>query len=175
MNPRGVIQRIAGFSGTELFRRVSQSTTSNWPAGYQVSIAVTLKPIPRGEDAPYLAAWVENTSGKLVRAIVLWGSKAKYHPELTSFWSITGGSDSLLYKVTRVTRLPGSYSIAWNGLDNDGKPVAMGEYRIVIETNRYHGTYAKQSGMIACRTDPANTTLSGTTNFEPILIQYGPK
>jgi thiamine biosynthesis lipoprotein ApbE len=171
----GAIQRTSGFSRMERFRMVRQSTTSNWPMGFEVSIAVTLKPIPRGEDAPYLATWVENTSGKLVRAIVLWGSKAKYHPELSSFWTATGGSETLLYKVTRVTRLPGSYKIAWNGLDNDGKPVPMGDYRIVIETNRYHGTYAKQSGTIVCRNDPASTTLSGTTNFEPITIQYGPK
>jgi len=94
---------------------------------------------------------------------------------LCSFWNFTGGSESLRYKVTRVTRLPGSCKIAWNGLDNDGKPVAMGVYGIVVETNRYHGTYAKQSGMIGRRNDPASTTLNGTTNFEPIQIQYGPR
>jgi len=53
--------------------------------------------------------------------------------------------------------------------------VPKGNYRIVIETNRYHGTYAKQSGMIACNDIAATTTLSGTTNFESIIIQYGPK
>jgi len=47
----------------------------------------------------------------------------------------------------------------------------MGDYRIVIETNRYHGTYAKQSGKM----DPASAMLNGSTNFEPIMIQYGPR
>jgi FAD:protein FMN transferase len=175
MGRGGSVLRTSGFSRIERPQKIRQSAASNWPMGYEVSIAVTLKPIPAGEDAPYLAAWVEDGSGKLVRAIVLWGSKAKYQPELTGFWIITGGSESLLYKVTRVTRLPGSYKIVWNGLDNDGKPVPKGSYRIVIETNRYHGTYAKQFGTINCNETPANTTLSGTTNFEPITIQYGPR
>jgi hypothetical protein len=63
----------------------------------------------------------------------------------------------------------------WNGLDDNGKPAPKGNYRVVIETNRYHGTYARQSGMIACNDAPAMTTLSGSTNFEPITIQYGAK
>jgi len=171
----GAVQRSSGFTAVERFRRVQQTTAANWPLGYEVSIAVTLKPIPPGEDAPYLAAWVEDATGKLVRAIVLWGSKDKYKPELSSFWIITGGSKDLLYKVSKVTRLPGTYKIVWNGLDDNGKPVPKGNYRIVIETNRYHGTYAKQSGMIACNDIAATTTLSGTTNFESIIIQYGPK
>jgi hypothetical protein len=53
--------------------------------------------------------------------------------------------------------------------------VPKGNYRIVVETNRYHGTYAKQSGVIACNNEPASITLSGSTNFEAISIQYGPK
>lgn len=171
----GVAQRTSGFAALERFREVVQAGNSNWPAGFEVSIAVTItKPKP-GEDPAYLAAWVEDTSGKLVRTIVFWGSKAKYQPELASFWIITGGSPSLLYKVTKVTRVAGSYKIAWNGLDDDGKSVPKGNYRITIETNRYHGQYGKQSGMIACNNDPASTMLSGTINFEPITITYGPK
>ncbi len=85
----GTVSRTSGFTQIERFRRVRQATTSNWPLGYEVSIAVTLKPIPAGGDAPYLAAWVEDGAGKLVRAIVLWGSKDRYKPELSSFWVIT--------------------------------------------------------------------------------------
>lgn len=178
--PDGVIVRSGGFARMEQFpagrlQKVQLPVATNWPTDYQVTIGVTLtNPDPR-LDRPYLAAWVEDPAGKLVRAIVLWGSKSKYYSDMTSFWLITGGSESLLYKVTRATRAPGSYKIVWNGLDNDGKPVPKGNYRIVIETNRYHGTYAKQSGMIACNNEPANITLSGSTNFEAITIQYGPK
>jgi len=173
--PDGNVRRSSGFARMEQVRRVQLPVASNWPTDYQVTIGVTLtNPDPRA-DRPYLAAWVEDSAGKLVRAIVLWGSKSKYYPDMTSFWLITGGSESLLYKVTRATRAPGSYKIVWNGLDNDGKPVPKGNYRIVIETNRYHGTYAKQSGMIACGNDPASITLSSSTNFEAITIQYGPK
>jgi len=167
--------RTSGFAKFERVRRIVQTAESNWPANYEVSIAITLtNPIPGG-DFPYLGAWVENTSGKLVRAIVLWGSKDKYKPELSSFWIATGGKDSLIYKVTRVTKGPGSYKIAWNGLDDDGKAVPKGTYKITIETNQYHGTYAKQSGLIVCGDSPATITLSGTTNFEPVSIKYGPK
>jgi thiamine biosynthesis lipoprotein len=103
---------------------------------------------------------------------VLWGRNSKDYNELSGFWIITGGSDSLLCKMTRA---PASYKIVWNGLDDNGKPVPKGTCRIVVETNRYHGTYAKQSVLIACNDEPASTTLSGSTNFRASTIQFGPR
>jgi hypothetical protein len=167
--------RTTGFARRERVIRARQSAPSSWPAGYEVAISLTLTtPDPR-LDRSYVAFWVEDLSGNLVRAIVLWGNKAQYHPDMTGFWKITRGDKDLLYKLTRATRAPGSYRVVWNGLDDNGKPVPRGTYRIVIETNRYRGDYAKASGTIACESEPATITLAGSVNYDTIKIQYGPR
>jgi len=175
IDPAGKTGRTSGFARRERVIKVRQSTSSNWPAGYEVAISLTLTtPDPR-LDRSYVAFWVEDPSGKLVRAIVLWGNKAEYHHEMTGFWKITRGDKDLLYKLTRATRAPGSYRVVWNGLDDEGKSVPRGTYRIVIETNRYHGEYAKASGNIACEGEPGSITLAGSVNYDTIKIQYGPR
>ena len=55
------------------------------------------------------------------------------------------------------------------------KPVPLGSYRITIETNQEHGAYAKQTGTIAIGDSPTSITLPGTANFDPVVVQYGPK
>ncbi|HME98723.1 MAG TPA: hypothetical protein VKK06_02530, partial [Terriglobia bacterium] len=55
------------------------------------------------------------------------------------------------------------------------KPVPLGTYRIVVETNQEHGTYAKQSGTINLGESPASITLPATTNFDAVLVEFGPK
>jgi thiamine biosynthesis lipoprotein ApbE len=175
IGPAGMIARTPGFARRERVIEIRQSTPSNWPAGFEVTISLTLTtPDPR-LDRSYAAFWVEDLSGKLVRAIVLWGNKAQYHPEMSSFWKITRGDKDLLYKLTRATRAPGSYRVVWNGLDDDGKPVPRGTYRVVVETNRYRGDYAKASGTIACESEPTTITLAGSVNYDTIKIQYGPR
>lgn len=176
IDPAGRASRTSGFARRERFTRIQQPATTAWPTGYEVGISLTLStPDPR-LDRSYVAFWVEDLSGKLVRAIVLWGNKAKYHSEMMGFWKITGGDPALLYKLTRATRAPGSYRVVWNGMDDQGKPVPRGTYRIVVETNRYHGDYARAATTIACENEPASVTLPDrTVNYEAIKITYGPK
>jgi thiamine biosynthesis lipoprotein len=171
----GRAARTTGFARRERVIKVRQSTSSSWPSGYEVAISLTLTtPDPR-LDRSYVAFWVEDLSGKLVRAIVLWGNKAEYHSEMTGFWKITRGDKDLLYKLTRATRAPGSYRVVWNGMDDEGKPVPRGTYRVVIETNRYHGEYAKAAGTIACESEAGSITLAGSVNYGTIKIQSGPR
>lgn len=173
ISPEGTLRQTPDFARLARYRKVQAA--GGWPAGFEVTISLTLTtPDPR-LDRSYVAFWVEDPAGKLVRAIVLWGNKAEYHPDMTGFWSITGGSKELLYKLTRATRAPGAYKVVWNGMDDGGKAVPRGTYRIVVETNRYRGTYAKASGLLACESEPAGITLQGSVNYGAITVQYGPK
>jgi hypothetical protein len=175
VTPAGGIRRSSGFLRLERAREVQQPAASNWPAGYEVVIALTLTtPDPR-LDRSYMAFWVEDPAGKMVRTIVLWGNKAEYHSEMFGFWGATGGNKDLIYKVTRATRSPGSYKVTWNGLDDSGRPVSKGTYRVTVESNRWRGVHAKASGLIACGDSPSSISLEGSVNYGPITIQYGPK
>ena len=69
----------------------------------------------------------------------------------------------------------GGHELVWDGLNDERKPVPPGAYRIVVETNQEHGTYAKQSGTIELGDHPTSVTLPATANFEPVVIQYRPQ
>jgi hypothetical protein len=146
---------------------------SYWPKGYQLTITLPLK-TGRSSKRPYVAVWIEDSAGKLVRPLAFWVGKSKYLPDLSSAWNLYKDDSNEVRAVTRATRSAGKYDIVWDGLDNQHKPVPLGTYRIVVETNQEHGTYAKQTGTITLGDQPTSTTLPGTTNFDTVSVQFGP-
>ncbi len=172
----GTERRSSRFAAFERRRIIPASASAAWPEGYQLNITLTLKSITSGRRAhrPYVAVWAEDASGKLVRNIAVWSEKPRYLPELHNWWSKNGGS-SAVYSITRPTRPPGRYTIVWDGLDDKGAPVPESSYRIVVETNREHGDYAKESGQIDCGAKPSQTTLKETGEFEAVRVEYGPR
>ena len=174
----GLIARTSRFALLERPKAVQTSTQTpeprKWPPGYQMTITL---PLTSGHSSkrPYVAVWVEDSTGKLVRVLALWGSKSKYHPDLSTLWNLVHGQTDQFRSVTRATRPAGKYVLVWDGLDNDGNPVPQGAYRITVETNQEHGTYARQTGTIIVGESTASTTLPATTNFDQVLIEYGPK
>jgi thiamine biosynthesis lipoprotein ApbE len=188
----GVVGRTSGFSRLERQRASNVTALPDWPPGYELTLSLALtqgtasgggffgqggggrrrNSAPR---RPYVAVWIETTSGKLVRVLAFWASKAKYFSELSNFWNIAGRDRNLLYSTARATREPGKYQLAWDGLDEARRPTPPGTYRIVVETNQEHGVYAKQAGTIVCGNNPASLALSATANFESVEVRYGPK
>jgi hypothetical protein len=117
---------------------------------------------------------VEDSSDKLVRVLAIWAGKSKYYSDLSTLWARLHGNFSQFRSVTRATRSPGKYDFVWDGLDNDHKPVPLGEYRITVETNQENGGYGKQTGTITLGSSPTSVTLPATTNFDAVTVQYGP-
>lgn len=193
----GHIARTSGFTRYEQPRVVRTQVASQWPAGYEVNISLTLimangggargggfggggfgggrRGGGRGGHRPYLAAWIEDAGGKLVRVLAFWADKQRYYGELSTFYGLVGRDERRLSTLARATRDAGSYHLVWDGRDDKGAPAAAGSYRVVIETNQEHGSYGKQSGVIACSAKPAQITLSATANFDAVTVDYGPK
>jgi FAD:protein FMN transferase len=179
-----IVYRSAGFSRLERPHAVLAAAAVNWPAGFELSITFMLTGLTnntgffgqrRRVRRPYVAVWVEDLSGHLVKVLALWGEAIKYLHDLPSLWTFVGHNIPLLFSVSRATREPGRYSLVWNGLDEAEKPVPAGTYRIVVETNQQDGDYAKQSGTITCGTAPAKLDLKASVNFEDVHVQYGPR
>jgi thiamine biosynthesis lipoprotein len=172
--PGRFLQRTAGFARLERPLSVQKATPTEWPPGYQLTVTL---PLTRGrsKNRPYVAVWVEDSSGKLVRMLAFWGNNSKYYSDLSNASRVLRHSQTQIRSVSRATRPPGRYDLVWDGLDDQHKPVPLGTYRIVVETNQEHGTYAKQGGTISLGESPASITLSATTNFDAVLVQYGPK
>jgi len=175
----GVLHRTSGFALLERQAAAQPPAAapapaaSSWPEGYKVKVTVPLTS-GRSSKRPYVAVWVEDESNNLVRVLAIWGTKAKYFSSLTTLWNRLGGNFQSLQPVTRATRSAGKYDLVWDGLDKAGKPVPMGTYRITVESNQEHGTYAKQTGAIEIGDSPATITLPATTNFDAVVVQFGP-
>jgi thiamine biosynthesis lipoprotein len=167
--------RSPGFARYELPAGIKKVAASGWPAGYEVSIQLTLKTVQMARvRRPYIAVWAEDSNGKLVRNIEAWANKEKYYPDLDAWWKINGRSYSVS-SITKPTRDPGKYRLVWNGLDDRGQPVPPGTYQIIVETNREHGNYYKRNTTIFCGLKPSSASLPGTPEFETVVIEYGPK
>jgi thiamine biosynthesis lipoprotein ApbE len=170
----GIAQRTSGFALLEQPSALGTAANTTWPEGYHVTLTLPLT-AARSSKRPYVAAWVDDSTGKLVRVLAIWGDAPKYWQDLATFFNQVHGNVKPFRSVTRATRPSGKYELEWDGLDNDHQPVPQGTYRITIETNQEHGVYAKQTGTIAIGDHPASVTLPATTNFDPVVVQYGPK
>ena len=191
----GSIRRSAGFARFEGPRILRVQTNSSWPSGYELNISLTLTAGAAANDQggfggfggfgrrgrrggarrPYVAVWIEDTSGRLVRVLAFWADNSRYYDELSTFYSVVGHDQRRLSTLARATRAAGNYHLVWDGLNDKQTPVPAGNYRVVVETNREHGSYGKQSAVIACKDSPQHVMLSGTANFEPVAIDFGPR
>ena len=148
-----------------------------WPEGQQVTVALEL---PKIDDAkkyrkPYVAVWVEDTDGKTVRTLTVWGNAPKYLKDLSDWWKIGKGDSDLVKTVTRATRGPGKYNLVWDGKDDKGHALGQGTYTIRVEVHREHGKHLRQSGKIECKADDAKVTLDKNEETGDTLIEYGKK
>ncbi len=170
----GVQYRSAAFADLErpVFRAVQVKTA--WTEGYEVAINVTLKSPDggRGFKRPYVAIWAEDASGKTVRTIALWMSRPRWIRDLDAWYRSNEYTN--WNAIARATRSPGKYRVVWDGLDDGGKPVPKGNYSILVESNREHGNYAKESATIDCGQKKASATMKDTSEFEAVSIQFGP-
>lgn len=133
----------------------NQITSMNWRAyvegsqkpeketGIELSLEYNIPHIRTGSyRAPYLAIWVGDGSGRPIKNLLLLGGDRKWARTNSFWWSRVGRVGDLpVNNVTRPTRLPGSYTLAWDGRDDQGYVMPPGEYRIMLEASREHGDH----------------------------------
>ena len=89
---------------------------------------------------PYVAAWIENDSGKSVRTLVLWREGAKWLKDLRTWWRKVGRRNKdLVDAVTSATRPAGDYKLNFVALDDQDQPLAQGNYTLKVEVVRENG------------------------------------
>ncbi len=163
-----------------------------WPEGFRVDVELTLvnsTPDARKFKRHYLAAWVEDEAGQRVRLLALWanGRELKYLRDLEAFWNEgwvgSGGADDpgALRASTRATRLPGQYTLTWDGADDDGHAVPQGRYRVRLEVNREHGPPNGREGcteaelVLTCGQEPSTARAPDQPELAGVSARYGPK
>lgn len=130
---------------------VSTASGATFPAGGQLTVGFTYAAASAGGPParnPYIAVWIENADGDLVKTISLWmkPGKDRYLDHLTRWYDAevalqSAGGDDQLDTITGATKVAGAYTVAWDGVGVDGGPVAQGDYFVCIEAAREHGPY----------------------------------
>jgi hypothetical protein len=122
------------------------------PAAAELQIAFTFSAAAgngRPSKNPYIAVWIEDGSGAMVRTVSLWlqtGKGQKWWPDLTRWYRqdaarAASGGPATADTITGATRTAGDYRVSWDGTDYDGARVAQGQYHVCIEAAREHGPY----------------------------------
>ncbi len=149
----------------------------NWPAGYQVSLTVTLPQVDAGKRyrRPYVAIWAEDDAGKPVRTITEWGSNPRWISTLPKWWKFAKNEPELVKAVSRATRNPGKHAVVWDGNDDNGKPLPQGTYTLHVEVHREHGKLVTQTGKLTCGAEAARLVLEKNAETGDTVIEYAKK
>ena len=124
---------------------------------------------------PYIAVWVEDTSGNLVQTVSAWFLQdqkgARYLHELRR-WYEAGGSQTVTSSVSGPTRVAGDYSVMWDGKGLDGSAVAQGDYVLCIEGAREHGPYELITAPITIGTTAFSNKLTANGELTDASLKY---
>ncbi len=145
-----------------------------WPDGFQVTVAVELPKIEAAKRyrRPYVAVWVEDEKGKVVRTLGVWGNAPKYLKDLSDWWKVGKDDKDLVKAVARATRGPGKYDLAWDGKDDKGTALPQGAYTVRVEVTREFGAHLRQSGKIDCKTKPATIKLEKNAETAETVVEF---
>lgn len=141
---------------------------------------------PKGQRyrRPYVAVWLEDKDGFPVKTALLWIQTdqpgPRWHRDLTRWYRndrmrLLVEQEKLIGTVSSATRGPGEYSARFDGKDNEGKPLAAGQYTLCIEAAREHGTYQLiREAVNLGETSIPETRLKGNVEVSEASFSYTP-
>jgi hypothetical protein len=126
-----------------------------------------------GVRNPYIAVWIEDASGTLVKTVSLWhlqNGQDRWLSELYKWYAVAGGVDTN----SSATRTAGSYTVGWDLTDTDGTAVPNGDYTVWVEAIREHGPYSLTSGSFTLDGSAMKATIDDNSELSAIQISYQP-
>jgi hypothetical protein len=190
LDRRGALARLAGLAlsltGLTAFRRftpdVAMVRAPKWDDRFELAVDLEIA-AQQGYryHRPYVAVWVEDANGKPVRTLSAWvntsGRGPRYIRELRRWFSMerdqedAGGPD-LISTISSATRLPGQYTVTWNGRDDRGNVVDQGSYRVIIEAAREHGSYQLMQQDLTLGARPVSADLGNNEEIGRARVEY---
>lgn len=122
---------------------------------------------------PYIAVWVEDSAGALVKTVSLWhlqNGQDRWLSELSQWYQAAGGVETN----SSATRAAGSYTVVWDLTDLNGAAVKDGTYTVCIEALREHGSHSLASGDVVVKGKAATATLADNAELSAITVKYQP-
>jgi hypothetical protein len=188
---RDALARLAGvvlsFTGLTAFRRAAPvastaSVAPKWDDRFELAVDLEIAPQQGFRyHRPYVAVWVEDSAGRPVRTLSAWvnttGRGPRYIRELRKWFTAerdqeSAGGPDLVATMSSATRLPGQYTVTWNGRDDRGNAVDQGTYRVFIEAAREHGSYQLMQQELTLGTKPVAADLPGNEEIGRARVDY---
>lgn len=155
-----------------------------WESGFELVISFeVVNPGQGSYRRPYIAVFVEDTHGKPVRTLELWYQRGRGVRWLRNLRSWYRGEVSRMQRdggdlastMSGPTRQPGTYSVIWDGKNDAGKVVEQGDYVVVLEVVREHGTYQLERKTLALTNKPVKVDLLENAELKHGTIEFRKK
>ena len=154
---------------------VKSTAKTTLPASAALSVSFTFAATSGGGRMrnPYIAVWIENAAGDLVKTVALWhedrGGRDRWLGEMKAF-SALGAADA--QTVSSATRQPGSYTVEWDGSTIQGSRAPVDTYRLFVEAAREHGPYELVQHDVDLGTKPASFDLTPSGELTAACAKY---
>jgi thiamine biosynthesis lipoprotein ApbE len=156
--------------------RVATSTASSAPT---VEATVSLQIASPGGRAkrPFVAVWIEDKDGFPVRTLALWFHGNRWLPDLRSWMkadhmrAMTEGTQ-IAATISSATRGPGNYTLKWDGRDAQGQALPPGDYTLLIEAAREHGTHQVIKHSFSLPTASGHSALPGNEEISAAGVEF---
>ncbi|MHB9140444.1 MAG: DUF2271 domain-containing protein [Paludibacter sp.] len=133
----------------------------------------TLTSSAGGPYAPrnVLAIWIETSSGKFVKTLLVYAAERKF--DLTNFMSNSSGNAT--DAITGATQSSHkTRTCTWNGKDTSGNLVANGDYKLCMELSDTNGTGTFKTITFAKDTIATSLSPGNMSCFSNISIKWTP-
>lgn len=147
-----------------------------WYKDYEVAVNFELMRFDGRSRRPFVAIWVEDNKKRTVRTLALWFNKPRWLPDLKEWFH--KNSDTYqngpkdVYSISSATRPPGTYTIKWDGKNDDGEYLAPGNYTVYLEVAREHGTYQIMKQEITCKGKAQKFDLGSNAEVSAASMEY---
>ncbi|WP_415906701.1 DUF2271 domain-containing protein [Neptuniibacter sp. QD72_48] len=123
---------------------------------------------------PFVAVWVEQKGErKAVSTISVWFDDKKWLKDIRRWWRKAGRYGQAVDGVTGATRVPGGYTLKWDGTDNQGKALPAGEYTLYLEAVREHGDRTLLKQKVSLGKGQQVYKLDAGAELGPVSISIG--
>ncbi len=163
-------------SGTLALGLARAQAGKPWPQGFQLQVAFAYQGGGFRYRAPYVAAYVEDERGNLVRTLALFlmpGKGERWWDALRRYYLL--GDLQAMRTLSGPTRPPGRYTVAWDGKDERGRPVPQGPYYVCVEYAREHGPYELFREKVELLDKPFQRAYTLKGELQEVALDYGRK
>ena len=153
----------------------SPKAGSSLPSSASLSVSFTFAAASAGGPMrnPYVAVWVEDAAGALVKTVALWhedrGGQDRWLSEMKAY-SALGAADA--QTVSSATRQPGTYTVEWDGSTAQGARAAAATYQLFVEAAREHGPYELLQHDVALGSKSASFALTPSGELTAASATY---